>query len=154
VLIAQEDGSGYRTLNDAVRVFPDGRVEQLGWPRVAIRYASGTRIPEGASITVNDPDGSPVVMEVDCLGYVPLHVGCGYGGDSEWQHGQWRGRQWVAGSTYDLADPEVAARIPWGVIDHVARVRIDDAVGWGLFEHGTIGKHEPSGFTDFGAVAP
>ena len=34
MLIAQEDGSGHRTLNDAVRMHPDGRIEQLGWPRV------------------------------------------------------------------------------------------------------------------------
>src|SRR5690606_22920135 len=43
LLIAQEDGAGFRTLNDAVRVWADGRVEQLGWPRYAIRYRSGTR---------------------------------------------------------------------------------------------------------------
>ena len=39
-------------------------------------------------------------------------------------------------------------------IDHVARATCGDAVGWGLFEHGTIGRHEPSGFTDLGSVAP
>ena len=46
ILILQEDADGYRTLNDARRVFTDGRVEQLGWPRVDIRYRSGTRHPE------------------------------------------------------------------------------------------------------------
>src|SRR5690606_10158900 len=50
VLIAQEDGDGHRTLNDAVRVYADGKVEQLGWPRVEIRYTSGTRHPEGARL--------------------------------------------------------------------------------------------------------
>jgi len=43
VIIAQEDPDGYRALNDAVRVWPDGRVEQLGWPRVEIDYRPGTR---------------------------------------------------------------------------------------------------------------
>jgi hypothetical protein len=154
VLIAQEDGNGYRTLNDAVRVYPDGRVEQLGWPRAQIRYRSGTRIPEGARIELTEPDGSPLSLEVETLGFVPLHVGCGYGGDSDWAHGQWRGRDWSDAATYDLTEPAVAARVPWGVIDHVARATVNGAEGWGLFEHGTIGKHAPSGFTDLGAVAP
>lgn len=26
--------------------------------------------------------------------------------------------------------------------------------GWGLFEHGTFGRHDPSGFADWGSVAP
>ena len=41
LFIAQEDGAGHRTLNDAVRVWPDGRVEQLGWPRYEIHYTPG-----------------------------------------------------------------------------------------------------------------
>jgi hypothetical protein len=44
--------------------------------------------------------------------------------------------------------------LPWGVVDHVARATVGDHVGHGLFEHGTIGRHEPSGFTDLGSVAP
>ncbi|HWB66611.1 MAG TPA: hypothetical protein VG708_07275 [Mycobacteriales bacterium] len=153
VLIAQEDGSGRRTLNDAVRVHPDGRTEQLGWPRVAIDYRSGTRHPEHARIELTEPDGRPLVMEVDTLGFVPLHVGCGYGGDPDWLHGQWRGRGWVESKVYDFADPDVIARTPFGVIDHVGRATCNGQVGWGLFEHGTFGRHAPSGFADFGAVA-
>src|SRR5690348_15519950 len=41
VVIAQENPDGFRTLNDAVRVWADGRVEQLGWPVVEIGYRSG-----------------------------------------------------------------------------------------------------------------
>jgi hypothetical protein len=26
--------------------------------------------------------------------------------------------------------------------------------GWGLFEHGALGRHDPSGFTDWLTVAP
>jgi hypothetical protein len=154
VLIAQEDGVGHRTLNDAVRVHPDGRIEQLGWPRVKITYRSGTRIPEHATIGLTEPDGSPITLEVETLGHVPLHVGCGYGGDPDWAHGSWRGRHWIEGATYDFTDPAVAARTPWGVIDHVGRATLGGDVGWGLFEHGTMGRHLPSGFADFGAVAP
>ena len=110
VLIAQEDGDGYRTLNDAVRVRPDGRVEQLGWPRVTISYRSGTRIPEHARIELTEPDGSPLVMEVDALARVPLHVGCGYGGDPDWTHGQWRGRGLARGRDVRLHRPGGATR--------------------------------------------
>jgi hypothetical protein len=154
VVIAQEDGHGYRTLNDAVRVWGDGRLEQLGWPRVSVSYASGTRHPEHARIDLTEPDGSPLVLEVDTLGHVPLHVGCGYGGDPDWTHGAWMGRDWLDGATYDFSDPAVAARTAWGVVDHVGRATCDGQVGWGLFEHGTVGKHAPSGFGDLGAVAP
>jgi hypothetical protein len=154
VIIVQEDSEGHRTLNDAVRILPDGRVEQLGWPRLDISYRSGTRIPEHARIELTEPDGKPLVLEVDALLGVPLHVGCGYGGDPDWTHGQWRGRDWVEGATYDFTDPAVDARSPWGVIDHVGRATCNGDIGWGLFEHGTIGRHLPSGFNDLGAVAP
>ena len=36
-LIIQEAPDGYRVLNDCTRVWKDGRVEQLGWPRVSVR---------------------------------------------------------------------------------------------------------------------
>jgi hypothetical protein len=72
----------------------------------------------------------------------------------EWLHGAWRGPGWVESAVYDFDDPTVAARTPWGVVDHVARATAGDEIGWGLFEHGTIGRHAPSGFTDLGSVAP
>jgi hypothetical protein len=36
----------------------------------------------------------------------------------------------------------------------VARATIDGQEGWGLFELGTFGRHDPSGFADYGSVAP
>ena len=51
MVILQEEPDGYRTLNDAVRMYPDGRTEQLGWPRVDVRYRSGTRLPEAPTST-------------------------------------------------------------------------------------------------------
>jgi hypothetical protein len=153
VVIAQENGEGHRTLNDAVRIWKDGRVEQLGWPRVEITYAPGTRHPTGARLHLTERDGTPFVIDVEPSCAVPLHVGCGYGGDSEWLHGSWRGPKWIESATYDFTDPAVAARMPWGVVDHVARATAGDMVGFGLFEHGTIGRHAPSGFTDLGSVA-
>ena len=36
VVIIQEEPNGFRSLNDCTRIWKDGRVEQLGWPRVKI----------------------------------------------------------------------------------------------------------------------
>ncbi|TQS42136.1 hypothetical protein [Cryptosporangium phraense] len=154
IVIVQESPDGYRTLNDASRVFPDGRVEQLGWPRVEISYVSGTRIPTTARLHCTTPDGKPLLVEVESLVGVPLHVGAGYGGDPDWSHGTWHGRDWSRSDRYDMTDPAVAGRIPWGVVDHAARATCDGAVGWGLFEHASVGRHDPSGFADWSAVSP
>ncbi len=154
VLIVQERADGHRTLNDASRIWPDGRVEQLGWPRVDISYRSGTRHPEHATIHCTTPAGKPLVLEVDTLGFVGLNVGAGYGGDPDWGHGQWKGRGWSSSTAYDMTDPAVAGRVPFSVVDHVGRATCDGLEGWGLFEHGTMGRHDPSGFADWSSLAP
>jgi hypothetical protein len=154
IVIAQESPDGFRTLNDATRVFADGRVEQLGWPRVEIDYRSGTRHPERARLHLSTPDGAPLLVEVETLLGVALHLGSGYGGDADWSHGQWMGRNWSRADRYDLTLPEVAGKVPWGAIDHVARATCQGATGWGLFEHATLGRHDPTGFADWFAVAP
>jgi hypothetical protein len=147
VIIIQEDPSGFRSLNDCTRIWRDGRIEQLGWPRVKIHYRSGTRIPTGATI------------EIESKLPVPIHVGGGYGGDSDWIHGTWKGPRFTERLTYDMTDPGVVARSGFGVIDHVGRALCyDDSAsvheGWGLFEHGALGRHDPSGFADWLTVAP
>lgn len=55
VLIIQEEPNGFRSLNDCTRIWKDGRIEQLGWPRIKIHYRSGTRIPTGAPSTLPPP---------------------------------------------------------------------------------------------------
>jgi hypothetical protein len=157
VFIAQETADGHRFLNDALRVWPEGDprgVESLGYPRYEVRYRSGTRIPTGAVITATEPGGRPLVVEIESLGHVALAAGCGYGADPQWAHGQWRGRGWVEGAVYDLADPANAAATAFGMLDHVGRAVVDGQEGFGLFEHASIGRHAPSGFADLGAVAP
>jgi hypothetical protein len=154
IVILQENADGYRTLNDAKRVWPDGRVDQLGWPRVEIGYRAGTRHPESARIQLTDGAGHPLSVEVETLTSVPLHVGAGYNGDPDWSHGRWMGRNWSSSSVYDLTDPQVAARIPFGVTDHLARARMDGEQGWGMFEHASMGRHDPTGFADWSSVSP
>ncbi len=156
ILIAQEDGEGHRSLNEAVRVWDPatGRApEQLGWPEFEIRYRPGTRHPEGALVHLRGRDGRDLDLEVWTRGLVALNCGPGYGGDPDWSHGQWRGRDWVEGVVTDIEDPEVVARMAFGVVDHVARATFDGAEGFGMFEHGTFGRHLPSGFSDWGSVA-
>ena len=156
VVIAQEDGDGNRLLGEAVRVFGvgSGRAdEQLGWPEFEIRYAPGTRHPESAVLHLRTRAGKPLDLEIETLGFVGLNCGPGYGGDPDWSHGQWRGRGWTEGVVVDMRDPAVVGRVPFGVVDHVARARIDGDEGWGMFEHGTFGRHQPSGFTGWESVA-
>jgi len=159
VVIIQEEPSGFRTLNDCTRIWRDGRVEQLGWPRVKIHYRSGTRIPTGAIIDATDATGTPLRFQIESKLPVPIHVGGGYGGDSDWLHGTWKGANFTERRSYDMADPAIIGRSAFGVIDHVGRALCyDDSTvvheGWGLFEHGALGRHDPSGFTDWLTVAP
>lgn len=154
ILIIQEEPNGYRNLNDCHRIWKDGRVEQLGWPHAKIHYTPGTRDATGATITCTTPDGSPLVIEVESRLAAPIHVGGGYGGDSDWAHGLWKGPGFSERLTYDMTDPAVVGRVMFGVTDHVGRATCDGAEGWGLFEHGALGRHDPSGFVDWFTVAP
>lgn len=162
VMIIQEEPSGFRTLNDCTRVWRDGRVEQLGWPRITVHYRSGTRIPIGATIEASDGDGHPLRFEVESKLAAPIHVGGGYGGDPDWLHGTWKGPAFTERLTYDMTDPAIVGRSGFGVIDHVGRaVCVEGDVeggveyeGWGLFEHGVLGRHDPSGFTDWLSTSP
>ncbi|HLX87603.1 MAG TPA: hypothetical protein VKR22_03940, partial [Acidimicrobiales bacterium] len=156
VVIAQEDGDGERMLSDAVRVWGTAsahgpRVEQLGFPEVEIRYRPGTRHPEGAVLHLGRR-GENIKVDIETLGFVALNCGPGYGGDPDWNHGQWRGHGFIERATVRLDDPAITGRIPFGVVDHVARARCDGAEGYGMFEHGTFGRHAPSGFDDWGSV--
>jgi len=158
VVIIQEEPSGFRTVNDCTRIWRDGRIEQLGWPRVKIAYNSGTRIPTGAVIEATDAAGKPLRFDVESKLPVPIHVGGGYGGDSDWLHGVWKGEKFTERLTYDMTDPAIIGRSGFGVIDHVGRAVCHEggkaSEGWGLFEHGALGRHDPSGFADWLSVAP
>ena len=159
VLILQEDPDGYRTLNDCHRVWRDGRIEQLGWPQVddPLRLGHPRSRPVPRSPAPR-PTASRSQLEVESLLPVPIHIGGGYGGDPDWIHGQWKGAGFTERVTYDLTDESVAGRIMFGVIDHAARAvcheGVDGAEGFGLFEHGALGRHDPSGFADWFTLAP
>ncbi|MET9466401.1 hypothetical protein ABZY44_16670 [Streptomyces sp. NPDC006544] len=158
MVIAQEDADGLRNLSEAVEVFPEdsGRHDvQLGWPHTDIRYRPGTRHPVSAVVHLTDPAGrKPLELGVEILNSSPLAVGAGYPPASDWQHGTWMGRGWTDRRAYDLSDPSAHPMAAFGVTDHSARFTLDGRTGFGIFEHGSFGRHDPSGFTDYGSVAP
>ena len=52
----------------------------------------------------------------------------------------------------------MAGRLAWGVTDHAARARLigpdgQESRGRGMFEHASMGRHDPSGFADWTDVA-
>jgi hypothetical protein len=155
--MVEEDPDGFRTINYAVRFWPTAtgrKLEQLGWPEIDIRYRPGTRYPEGATLHLKTVDRRPLDIDIACLTAIPLHLGCGYGNDPEWNHGRWMGESWRRIVTFDYSDPTLRAKLPWGGIDHLARATCEGQTGYGIFEHGTIGRHNPTGMTDISAVAP
>lgn len=157
MVIAQEDADGHRTLNEAVQVFPDGSGRhdvQLGWPHTEIRYRPGSRHPERAVVHLTDPSRKPLELGVEILNSSPLAVGAGYPPAGDWQHGTWQGRGWSDRRVYDLSDPAAHPTAAFGVTDHSARFTLDGRIGHGIFEHGSFGRHDPSGFADYSSVAP
>ncbi|MDQ0954028.1 hypothetical protein QFZ24_007951 [Streptomyces phaeochromogenes] len=153
MVVTQEDADGYRTLNDATLVRNGERDRQLGWPQAEITYRSGTRHPERAIVHLGD-FRKPSELGVEILTSSPLAVGAGYPPADDWQHGTWRGRGWTNRRAYDLSDPAALGLAAYGVTDHAARFTLDGQVGHGIFEHGSFGRHDPSGFTGFDSVAP
>jgi hypothetical protein len=156
MIIAQEDADGTRTMNQAVRFWgsaDDLKHEDLGFAEPEIVYTPGTRLPERALIQLGRR-GKTIELGATILANIPLNSGPGYGNDPDWSHGLWKGDNWVEGATLDSTDPKVKARLPFTLVDHAARFELDGDTGYGLFEHGTIGRHDPTGFADFMAVAP
>jgi hypothetical protein len=147
MVVASERPDGERRMNQAVRVRRDGSVENLGWPRFHVDYRPGTRQPLGARIELTGSRGEPLVVELEVVGSVPLGLGSGYVTDWEWVHGMQMGRDWSRSRTFNLSDPETAVLAGIGVTDHAIRARLGDQVGWGMFEHACLGRHDPSGFT-------
>lgn len=155
MLVLEEDRDGHRTINEAIRIRPDGSIEQLGWAEPRITYRSGTRYPTHASIGLRGRDGRELDLEIEPLGPMPLSVGLGYGPDDDgWNHGRWMGTSWHQRVDHDLASEPAASRVAWSMIDHAARATFDGETGHGIFEHLCLGPHAPSGFADLTSMAP
>ncbi|MFI6643061.1 hypothetical protein [Streptomyces sp. NPDC050504] len=153
MVVVQEDADGHRSLNEAVLVREGERDRQLGWPQADIAYRPGTRHPQSAVVHLTGPDRKPLELGIEVLASSPLAVGAGYPPADDWQHGSWQGRGWTDRRVYDLSDPAAHAVAAYGVTDHAARFTLEGRTGYGIFEHGSFGRHDPSGFTGYASVA-
>ncbi|WP_037670871.1 hypothetical protein [Streptomyces griseus] len=151
MVLTQEDADGHRSLNDATLVRPGLRDRQLGWPHTEITYRPGTRHPERALVHLGDVR-KPLELEAEILTSAPLTPGTGRPPFHDGRYGTWRASGRTDRHTYALTErhPVTAP----GVTAHTARFQMDGQVGYGIFEHGSFGRHDPSGFTDADSVAP
>ncbi len=150
VYMCQEDGFGRRTLEEGVRLFPDGRVEHLGRPEHALRFARGSRMVTGATVSFRDG----LVLDGEALRPLHLARGTGYGFDADWRHGMWHGEELVVQKhDFDSTGADMVP-IPGAIVDHVARftTNLDDEIGFGLLEVMTMGPH-PQYFTGWDDLA-
>ncbi len=149
--MVQEDGVGRRTLEEAVRLFPDGRVEYLGRPEHDVRFKAGTRLATTATIRFRDG----LVLEGEAVRPVQLSRGSGYGRDPDWKHGKYHGEEVVVQRRdFDLHDPNIAA-MPGSLVDNLGRFSTNqgDGEGWGLLEVIAMGPH-PQYFKAWDDLAP
>ncbi|GAC1610209.1 MAG: hypothetical protein NVS3B26_15760 [Mycobacteriales bacterium] len=150
VYLVQEDEHGRRSLEEAVRLHPDGTVEHLGRPEHALRFTPGTRLLAGARIAF----GNGEVLDAEVLR--PLHIsrGTGYGFDSDWRHGMYHGPELVVQRREFTTQTPDLVPIPGAIVDNLARFTSSDGeVGYGLFEVMTMGPHAQY-FTGWDDVAP
>ena len=136
--MAQEDEHGRRSMEEGVRLRPDGSVEHLGRPEHSLRFAPGTRLLTGATISFGGGE------KLECEVLRPLHISrqTGYGFDSDWRHGTYQGPELVV-QRHDISTtmPDVVP-IPGAIVDNVARFTTSEgSVGHGLFEVMTMGPH-------------
>ena len=106
-LIIQEEPNGFRSLNDVTRIWRDGRVEQMGWPRVksttprapAFRPARPSRRPRGTvrpSTSTWSPSCRCRFTSAAATAATPTGL-----------HGMWKGDKFTERLTYDMTDPAI-----------------------------------------------
>jgi hypothetical protein len=157
LIIAQELQDGSRLLEDAVRVWHDGRVEPLGRPEYEIEFVPGTRAPKRVTLHMHEPNGQPLDISLDIVMPFYLPMGSGYGSEPDWRHGMWQGPLKSQGLQWDLNASETRKKLI-GFAEYSARAETSTgAQGYGMFEFALVGPHDPTGFAgweDMTLVAP
>lgn len=90
-LINQDEPDGSPLLRQAVRVWPDGRRDDLGRATLDLTIEDSTRTVTAATWHLHEPDGAPFDIDVAILLPVWVGKGTGYGFDDDWRHGMWQG---------------------------------------------------------------
>ena len=134
--ICSEGADGSRSLEQAERVWLDGRVEQLG--RTDHDHHFSSEVPRLLDhSTISFPDAG---FEITCTSLLPnyLAIGTGYGFEDDWRHGMYQGPDTVVqGVVYQV--PEIQQLGAYAVVDHAARFEYDGHTGHGLYEHAFSG---------------
>ena len=150
--INNELADGTRVLEQSERVWPDGRIEQLGRVEWHHEMQKGTRLMQHSVLTFPDAPGGKI--DIECTSLLPhfLAVGSGYGLDDDWRHGMYQGPDLVVhGRDYKVDD--IAMRGQFAVVDHVARFEYGGNVGFGLYEQAFMGAFPRVGIADARSMA-
>ena len=149
LVMVQEERDGSRVLEHAVRLWNDGRTEDLGRPRHNVEFVAGTRAPKRATLHVTEPDGTPLEIYVEPVLPCYLMKGTGYGVEPDWRHGMWQGAQKEEGLRWDLTDPEIQRGL-FGLAEYSSRAETSRGDhGYGMFEFACVGPHDRYGFEGF-----
>lgn len=136
-----EDRDGKRSLEDAVRVWNDGRTpEHLGTPHLEfVRFSTDRRFAEEARVVFRRPGQPDREMRIRQLLPLYLEAGTGYGNRPllEWIHGQYRGDLVTDVVRFDVREPDPVLA---GPIDCLAEMTLDGQRGHGLFEYTIFGR--------------
>lgn len=156
LLIVQEEASGHRTIEEAVRVWndPDRGHDWLGRPEVDHTLVSGTRmIATPTRFLLPEAPEGPLEITCTSLTYNYLGIGTGYGLGDEFRHGMWLGPGPVVEyKTWPMAELDTWAW--YAIVEHAARFEVDGRVGYGMLEHFFISAYPRYGLTDLTSVAP
>ena len=135
--ICSEGADGSRSLEQAERVWDDGRIEQLGRTDHDHHFSSEVpRLLDHSTVKFLDAG-----FEIEVQSILPnyLALGTGYGLEPDvWNHGMYHGPETVVeGKLYQV--PEIQTIGAYAVVDHSARFTYDGHVGYGLYEHAFSG---------------
>jgi hypothetical protein len=150
-----ETDDGRRVLEEAIRIWNDGRREPewLGRPEYEHALASGTRMIERSTIAFPGAPGGGFSVTATPLVTAYIAIGTGYGMEDDWRHGMYQGPLAVQYHEYKQEDLEAWGW--YGVVDHVARFETSTGdTGFGLHEHGFFGPFPKYGLKEMGDGAP
>jgi hypothetical protein len=149
LFILNEENDGSVVLYDARRIWSDPAkpIENLGLVRYEHRLARGTRMMQGSVLRFPDAPSGPMEIHCEPLCHAFIAIGTGYAPlEPEWRHGMWQGPLVVQGRQYKAADIAPIGQLT--LVDHVARFRYADQIGYGLYEHAFIGPFAKYGMKD------